>query len=320
MKKIINILIGVSGSGKSRYASLHPEYLIASSDMARLEIFGDLMHQTSQDHSEVFKRTHQILFDKLSQNSVFYDATNINRKRRRSFINNNIARYNKDMPSTPVEKIISTIFIEPLAILKENNSKKPKEQRVSLETIHKMYITFQIPRVGVDSDEIVIEGKTRFFKEKTTLENILSKNNLKGFLELVTPEYLMEMQDLFGPHETPYHLEDINEHIDMCIKEANNDMILKLIAMFHDLGKSVAKNGGTYRGHELISASYAMKGLSEINGLKAIDKDIITEVIFQHMNAHNGLSEKVIRNNNLDQLTLSYIEKFRLIDDKSRRV
>ena len=46
----------------------------------------------------------------------------------------------------------------------------------------------------------------------------------------------------------------------------------------------------------------------------------ITECIFQHMNAHNGISKKNISNNKLTPTILSLIEQFAKIDDVSRVV
>ena len=147
-------------------------------------------------------------------------------------------------------------------------------------------------------------------------EKLISINSLKELMSYVSPEYKKEMKKLFGPHDTPYHLEDINDHIDMCIKNSEDNYTLKVVSMFHDLGKSITKDGGKYLSHELVSSVYAMKAFSEIEDMK--DSDLITEVIFNHMNAHQGLSQKVINRNKIDSETKSFCDLFVKIDDMSR--
>jgi hypothetical protein len=182
--------------------------------------------------------------------------------------------------------------------------------------LSRMYQIVQIPRVGVDCDSYEVIGRTNFFIEKVNYEKLISINSLKEFIGLVSAEYQLEMMKLFGPHDTPYHLEDIDEHIDMCIKNSGYDKTLKVISMFHDLGKSVTKDGGKYIGHELVSSVYSMKALSEVEDIE--DAEVISEVIFNHMSAHQGLSEKLLKRNNIDKRTQSFCESFVLVDNKSR--
>lgn len=80
--KTVYITIGCAGSGKSSYIEKHikeNEFWL-SSDNIRLEVFGDLTHQSKQDNAKVF----DIMFQKLkaflkdeSTTTCYYDATNL---------------------------------------------------------------------------------------------------------------------------------------------------------------------------------------------------------------------------------------------------
>jgi predicted kinase len=304
------LLIGASGSGKSRFTATKDEYFIVSSDAVRLELFGTLERQEKEDHQKVFEKVNDYINSYSNLGHTIYDATNLNRKRR-FHLNNHILK-NKN--------ITAVIFIEPFQVIKENNLNKSEEERVPIDALKRMYSTVQIPRVGVDCEKIVVEGQTDFFLPGMTYAKLLSINSLMEFIEYVNMPYKLEMKNLFGPHDTPYHLESIDEHIDMCIKNAGDDQILKITAIFHDLGKSFTKDGGKYLNHQFVSSMYAMKAFSEIEDMPEDAKRSILEIIYQHMNGHNGLSKKVIKNNAIDDTTLNLIIKFTEIDNISREV
>lgn len=179
-----------------------------------------------------------------------------------------------------------------------------------------MYINFQPPRKGIDCDDYSIVSHVKFFRKAMTKEELLSINNVNELLEHVSPAYKRELSNLKLNHDTPHHLENIDEHINMCIDNSDNDY-MKIISLFHDLGKAFTKEGGTYHGHENISAMYALKALREIPNLK-MDIELIVETIYQHMNAHRGITDKVIKRNGLDDVTLKSIEEFKDIDEVSR--
>jgi len=300
--KNIKILIGASASGKSRYTSTQTDKVF-SSDQIRKEIFGSLRNQDGQSHQKVFG----ILLSRILKYSddAIYDATNLNRKLRAHF---------KGLAKD--DKIHAIVFIEPLEILKSNNRKKTLDEQVPEEVIERMYKEMQIPKVGADCESYEVMGLTKFFNRTINFKELTSINSLEELFELLSNPYKKEMAKLFGPHDTPYHLESIDTHINMCIKNAGDDKILKLIALFHDLGKSITKDGGKYLNHQYVSAAYAAKAFSEVIGME--NAGFIVEAIVQHMNAHQGLSEKVIRNNNLGDKLVDYIKLFAEIDSKSK--
>jgi predicted kinase len=315
--KELFLLIGASGSGKSRFTAAKDKHFIVSSDVVRLELFGTLARQEKEDHEKVFENVNRKIDFYLSTGPTVYDATNLNRKKRKHFYKDVFHHMlygckGKDKTLTAV------VFIEPYEVIRKNNLNKPKEERVPIEALKRMYSTVQIPRIGVDCEKIIVEGQTDFFQPGMTYAKLLRVNSLKEFIEYVNIPYRTEMKNLFGPHDTPYHLESIEEHIDMCIENAGDDEVLKIAGIFHDLGKSFTKNGGKYLNHQFVSAMYAMKAFSEIPDMPEEIKEVILEIIYQHMNAHLGLSEKLIRNNNLDEKTVELIFEFAEIDDKSR--
>ena len=312
----LKMVIGVSGSGKSRYAEKIKEYIHLSSDKIRLDLFGTLEHQ--KDHDQVFAALHELVqLYSARGNNIIYDATNLNRKLRTHFYNEVLRPLDKLGKKPIVEAIV---FIEPFDVILANNLRKKVEAQVSLEVLKRMYPNLQVPRPGVDCDLYSVEGETRFFKSEMTYEKLIEINSLRELVNYISEPYELELSKLFGPHDTPYHLESIEEHINMCIENSDGDELLKVVSMFHDLGKSFTKDGGKYFGHERVSAMYAAKAFSEITDMpEHIRRDAI-EMIYQHMNAHQGMGEKVIKNNKITPELLEKIKKFAEIDSKSRRM
>jgi len=142
-------------------------------------------------------------------------------------------------------------------------------------------------------------------------------------------------------HDSPYHAEDVDTHIQMTIDGAKaqepstyytKDEIVTL-AELHDLGKGITKKPSNSRGvahdyfvevhgshsmfanHQYVGAMYALvkfkDDLSESH-LKVV------EAIYQHMKAHDGISAKAIKKDKLDEDTVALIEDFAKIDSASR--
>jgi predicted kinase len=314
------LLIGASGSGKSRYTSNKDNYFVVSSDDVRMELFGTLTRQNDEDNELVFKEVHKSIEHLLNMGATIYDATNLSRKRRIHFYNHTLPKMVHSYRKDKFKGVKAIVFIEPFSVIKENNKKKPSEQQVPKYDLIKMYQTLQIPRIGVDCDDIEIHGETDFFNKKISYRDLLSVNSLKDLMEYVSKPYRDEMKKLFGPHDTPYHLESIEEHIDMCIKNAEGDEVLKLAAMFHDLGKAFTKKEGRYLNHQFLSSMYAMKAFSEISDMPDNVKRVVFEIIYQHMNGHDGLTKKIIRHYKLENDTVKYIHNFAKVDAESRMV
>ncbi|WP_025725026.1 AAA family ATPase [Acholeplasma granularum] len=310
MKKAI-ILVGVPGSGKSTYAkTLNMPHF--SSDMIRLELFGTLRtHHTEKDDQTVFNLLHDRVFS--FGESLIYDATNITRTLREKLY--------KKFKSLGYDVELHFV-LEPLLFAKYQNEKRAFEKVVPFKIINQMYKFMAAPRIGVDCDDVKIISQSTFLNDNTNYNDFVKLAKTEGIKSAVTKyvsaAYLPEFKNLGENHDTPYHLEDIDEHINMCINNSLDDLML-IVSILHDLGKSQAKENGHYKGHDMISSMYALRFFDEVKNIpKHIKKWDVIEIIFHHMNAHKGLSKKVIEDNDLEPYLVDLIYKFNAIDEVSR--
>lgn len=340
MKKIVNVLVGLPGVGKSHYASLLSSvygHRVLSSDDIRLQMYGSLAKGNGKEqNTKVFQKMHSDLEELVKDDEtkrIIYDATNLNRNRRRDLYNN-IKGWNK-------EAEVNIIYImAPLqSILRTNVSRKVKEPEKAVPThvLEQMYINMQVPRLEVDCDRFEVRGE-RFFSsirledvvEHCEAEDVLDHFVWHNLEDSDTIAFHNEILSMYQKHDcAPWHLEDINEHISMCVQEAidRSDEILTRVALFHDLGKGVTKkmvekNGktmATYRGHANVSANYFLNYVALSGTCMIKDEDYVAmEVIHSHMNHHQGMGEKNIRKNKLDERVLAYLDTFGIIDSESR--
>src|SRR5699024_1687588 len=144
-----------------------------------------------------------------STNHVIYDATNLTRKRRR-------ALYTRIKTLNKTARVHIVYFSLPLSKLIEQNAKRIGEERVPDNVIKDMYIKQGIPRIGVDCDIIQLVGTPVF---KKSIEGCYTTEDV---LKNVNSEWGEELALSFTPHDTPWHLESVDEHIDMTIVNARN--------------------------------------------------------------------------------------------------
>lgn len=308
----IKVLIGVAGSGKSTYISRNAKTkdLILSSDAIRKELYGDL-HQI--DHKKVFSIMENRLMDGISKgvDTIWYDATNINRKLRKHLYNT-IYRKNKNKNLT-VEAIC---FFAALPTILKQNAQRSGLARVPEDVIKRMYFNLEIPRLGIDCDKI-----------------LMAYPNNDMFAEDKTYHYDEN-------HYSPFHSESITQHIKWCIENAEStfDKDLIEIATYHDNGKYIVQTEVEnpdeanqlvidkygkhcqYMQHENVGAMYYM-------ALKWSDNDdynkyvmMIAECIYHHMRAHGGITEKTIHKHKLTSRELKLLDAFKYIDGMSRTV
>ena len=237
---------------------------------------------------------------------IFYDATNLSRKLRKGF-------YEQFKKYAEIEAIV---LAKPLATILEQNAQRSGFAKVPESVIRRMYESLQVPRISVDCDKIEVIGEFEDFAEEISM--------IKGM-----------------KHDSPYHAEDVDTHIQMTIDDAKaqaesiyytKDEIVTL-AELHDLGKGITKKPSQSKGvahdyfvevhgshsmfvnHQYVGAMYALvkfkDDLSE-------SKLKIVEAIYQHMKAHDGLTVKAIKTDKLDEDTVALIEDFAKIDSASR--
>lgn len=203
------------------------------------------------------------------------------------------------------------------------NSKKALIQQLKALTI---------PIVGVDCDEYILTGES-FYKGKPSNGDISETSmfistfsSLENFLPTVKRELVEnELNGLYDSHDTPYHIETINEHINLTILNSNR-IELKNIALFHDLGKGLYKNLGlngiaNYRGHERFGAiMYLNFIMSYMKGTK--DTPIkfnytLALAINYHMRPFSTMTTKWLKTNNINYELLNLLYEFNSIDRNS---
>ena len=327
----VEILIGMPGSGKTTYSRDQKLYAenngnfdvkVFSSDeyRDRLRLSNPEMDGKTLNTLVFDTLTTDILVDiKNGQEDdlIIFDATNLNRRRRRFF-------YTLAKRKRPDCHVKAVIFFKTLAESKFINEHRT-ERTLPEDVLDKYYYNIQIPRIGADCDGI--RGYNQFFfyamlEEHPSLWELahVSKESLKIEIGSILDNTL--------DHDCPpHHLETVAEHIEMCLGNSFSIPNLEEIALFHDLGKAITKKIGSdgrarYLGHANVSAYYYLNYILG-NGYSPDDlkeKYRNAECIFQHMNGHQGMGEKNIKNNKIDHETVARIELFAKIDSVSRRI
>ena len=309
---VIKMLIGVAGVGKSTYIKQHKteKSLVLSSDELRIELFGDLeVGNAPEAIPVVFKTLHERMKVALlskQYDTIFYDATNLSRKLRKGF-------YEQFKKYAKIEAIV---LVKPLSTILEQNAQRSGFAKVPESVIRRMYESLQVPRIGVDCDKIEVIGDIEDFAGEIAM--------IKGM-----------------KHDSPYHSEDVDTHIQMTIDGAKaqepsthytKDEIVTL-AELHDLGKGITKKSSQSKGvahdyfvevhgshsmfanHQYVGAMYALVKFKDDLSVSHLK---IVEAIYQHMKAHDGLTVKAIKSDKLDEDTVSLIKDFAKIDSASR--
>lgn len=237
MAKMI-MLIGLPGSGKStyatRYKSKNSDVAIISSEIVRKELLRD--KNKHLDGTEVHKIMRDRTIDFLNSDiDVIYDATNINRKRRISFLNS--------LPEGTIK--IGVIFATPFELCKEQNAEK-----VPFEVMNNMYKNFHMPCLG--------EGFNKLFVEKIPLY----KSDL-ALRQLETEEALIKN----APHDNHHHTSTIGGHCLNAWKYAfeiikrenlnfEQSYILTEACRYHDIGKWFCKQFMNRKGEHTTEAHF----------------------------------------------------------------
>ena len=129
------MLVGLPGSGKSTYIKNHfnQNLHVHSSDDIREELSGNVNNQDI--NKEVFELLHKRVKDDLKNGiSCVYDATNLNWKRRKAFL--------ESLKGIDCFKVCHVIATPYEVCLEQNNS---RDRVVPEEVIERMYRNFDIP-------------------------------------------------------------------------------------------------------------------------------------------------------------------------------
>lgn len=230
------MLIGLSGSGKSFYAkSLREETgaIIHSSDAIREELLG-----SEEDQSEslkVFELLHcRVKKDLGDGRDVIYDATNINSKRRKAFL--------QELTKYDCKKIAIFIATPYEKCLERNNT---RNRKVPEQVIKRMYMSFNVPCIQEGFDEVrVIYPEDMDF---APMSDIIHK-------------YYKMSQD--NPHHTlgiGEHMHKASEIFLMNYLEETSwkiNSILYVATLMHDIGKPFTKTFVNSKGETTSIAHY----------------------------------------------------------------
>ena len=217
--------VGIAGAGKSTvYRENYSFAEYVSSDAIREEVFGDVNDQ--EHNGEVFdimlKRTREAL---KAGTDVFYDATNINAKRRINLL--------KELSHIPNVQKICVLVVPPFEVVKEQNANR--ERQVPDYVLDRMLRNFEVPHESEGWNEIIMFGNS--------LDSVYWENELAKAMKI--------------SHDNHHHSETIGQHMilaeDYIIKrklqelKLNNRMPgaeflwIQVAARYHDLGKPYCK-------------------------------------------------------------------------------
>lgn len=357
MKPKFIMLCGIPGCGKSTYAKklieqcqeniqMNNIIVIHSSDDLREELYGTADDQ--DNNVDLFEELHRRVKTDLQNGvSVIYDATNINRKRRKHIINNILHKVECE------KEIIYFSESYESAVLK--SAKRTRD--VPNHVIKNMFINMHIPQYeeGWDNIEIVlvspifsnttkynrytyeynlsktVDGEYEETRETSKIVNIFNIENFKEFLGLAD---VLDIKDLVynKPQNNPHHTLSIDRHTYKVYEYLKNNRgayhnVMLYAALFHDTGKDFCRTTkpdtlyDQFIGHENVSAQIALDRLSRIYTIEnqpRYTKDFILEVVDLVQNHMLYLNEQKLNkdksNKKIDQEKIELLEILREAD------
>jgi poly(A) polymerase len=100
-----------------------------------------------------------------------------------------------------------------------------------------------------------------------------------GLLEVILPE----IAACKGVPQTGYHTHDVFGHTLLTVEATPPDLLLRIAALFHDVGKpATAKGDGTFLGHEEVGAVIARAALERLR-FSQKDVEVVTGLIRLHL-------------------------------------
>ena len=226
-RPIFYMMVAPPASGKSYYVQQNAKQtdVVLSSDAIRIELFADVNCQ--ENNNKVFEVMRNRTIDALNNGkNVWYDATNMTRKSRKSIMS--------QVPAF-VQKIAVVVWNDIDVMIEQD---KNRDRHVGKYVIMKMLKRYQPVWYDEGFDEIKIISQ--------------SFDILKS-----TDTYLENMKI---PHDNPHHKLNVYEHsiaaskyftdhysnieIEHCVQNITNNytrIVLHYAVMFHDIGKPYTK-------------------------------------------------------------------------------
>lgn len=295
------MMIGLPASGKSTIAKEIAERenaVIISTDDLRQELLNDVNSQ--ENNNLIFKEAERRLKTNIEAGrNVIFDATNINYKKRRDWLN----RFNKY-----AVKKIGILVATPYEECLERNAWR--ERKVPEEVIKRMYFNFYIPQYYEGFNDIqIVHNETLPVK----LDNLLKKMDMSQdnpHHTLTLKEHCMKVQEIINSQEHRYYMRDIG--------------------LLHDIGKIETKtfvntkgektDVAHYYNHEKVGAYISCLNIDELWQLTTPDLINRANLIQWHMLLHFDLSEKTITKykNMLGESTWKDLELLHKADCEAR--
>lgn len=296
------VYAGPTGAGKTQdAASCFLDSSVVSLSAIHREAYGSPMVDR-QYKDAVTRRAFKKLFTLLERGlDAVFIASNCSRMSRAHLYREVKSRF-------PGVRVVVVLVHVPLAeAIKRSNN-------VSASHVRDEYLGLQIPRVGVDCDVFTLQAP-----------------DFSAYLPEINQSYL-------APHNSPYHVESIAEHVALTVHNARKQAdrpVLVDVAAFHDLGKSVARtpqdvsrpssayiasiygSHDQYASHENLGAVYWLIAHKDQLNERAL---FTAEAILHHMQAHRGFTDKYINRHHLDTGLLETARAFAQIDSKSKIV
>lgn len=272
-----NMMIGIPGSGKTRYAKtnlLNENTVYLSSDNIRVDMFGfeDQTHNT--EVFDIMKK--ETLIALQNGFDVVYDATNLNKKRRGDII--------KRAKICDAE-INAYLCCTPINIILQRNITRC-ERQIPWDKLIQMIQSVESPMYYEGFDNIYL---------------------IDGGMYNDVYDYNFLIDDCVDyKQDNPHHCETLEEHIKAVVKKAEElgkDLkshtdaeILRQAARYHDFGKLYTKAFNdkkkyfTYYGHENVSTYMYMCHVrkqnmtDDLNRVRLYDRPYqIGALILNHM-------------------------------------
>ena len=264
--------IGIPGAGKSWYwKNKLPNTTYISSDDLREKMFGDVNDQSNND--AVFNEMMNMTVASLNASkSCYYDATNLNQKRRIKFLNALRQRVHEDFEA------IALVFAIPFDTCVRRNLNR--ERTVPSYVMDRMYQSFQVPAYCEGWSEI------HFIHDENSEVDLIKR-----------VEVLRNV-----PHDNHHHSLSIGDHMIAAGNYAmKNKFPIEVVsaAYLHDIGKEVTKVFTNKKGIKTEEAHYFFHAnVSAYDYITSVDANFSTietaNLIQLHMAFYEG--ENRLRN------------------------
>lgn len=290
MVKLI-MLSGVAGSGKSTLAKKLAEKenaIILSSDEINKGVTGDYKN-SKPNVGKTFELIYKMANEHLKKGiNVIIDSTNIGSKKRKGVL----------QQFKNCEKEIYQLITPYEECLKRNSQ---RDRKVSKDVIKEMYLNIKIPYEVEGFDKCYYLVNEEFQKEikgikkeeiETLLKEEASYDELFKCLNKI--KCFKDIYDL--PQDSSYHSFSVSRHTYHVLKYIDENYIateneklkMQYAALFHDVGKKMAKNFGdgkkyaSFYGHENVSAQICFGILTHLGYEEEFVKEV-ANIVQLHM-------------------------------------